>query len=372
MNGVYNMKKKNLFRKASSVITACLIGVIILGGCGQVEEEAKGPVIEKEREPITYDLAVVAKGDIQNLLKVRATYTQVKDQTVSFSISGKQISEVYVEEGDQVEKGQLLAKLSGADKTAEIETLEYRIARNKLLLEYATINENNEISALWLNAIYRTHASQSAMQSTVGNLQQNYRYQREDLADAIASDELKLAQLKDEISQSYVYAEFDGTVTWVKGGLEGSTSVRGEKIMTVIDGSECVFITELSECGGYFEEGVGVPISITSGTGKGDYEVYPREMDKWEEKKQVFQLSDDVDVIMEVGTTGTMTVVTEERRDVLYLPSKVVHTADGETFVYVVSEDGMREVRWIEIGLKTSDSVEIISGLELGEKVVIR
>ena len=365
------MKKKNLFRKASSALAACLVGAIILGGCGQVEEEAKGPVIEKEREPISYDLAVVAKGDIQNLLKVRATYTQVKDQTVSFSLSGKQISEVYVEEGDQVEKGQLLAKLSGADKTAEMETLEYRIARNKLLLEYAAINEGNEISALWLNAIYRTHAPQSAMESTVGNLQQNYRYQCEDLKDTIASDELKLAQLKNEISQSHVYAEFDGTVTWVKDGLKGSTSVRGEKIMTVIDGSECVFITELSDYEGLFEEGVGVPMSITFGTGKGDYFVYPREMDKWGET-QIFQFSDDVDVIMEVGTTGTMTVVAEERQDVLYLPSKVVHTADNNKFVYVVSEDGMREVRWIEIGLVTSDSVEILSGLELGEKVVIR
>lgn len=365
------MMKKNLFRKAGSVMAACLLGVTILGGCGQTQEETKGPVIEKETEPISYDLAVVAKGTIQNTLKVKCTYTQVKDQTVSFSISGKQISEVYVEEGDQVEKGQLLAKLSGADKTAQLENLEYRIARNKLLLEYAAVNEQNEISALWLNAIYRTHASQSAMESTVSNLQQNYRYQCEDLQDAISVDELQLAQLKEEVAQSYVYAEFDGTVTWVKGGLEGSTSVRGEKIMTVIDGSECVFVTELSDYDGYFTEGEGVPMSITFGTGKGDYTLYPHQMSKWGET-QIFQLSDDVDVIMEVGTTGTMTIVTEEKEDVLYLPSKVVHTADGKAFVYVVSEDGMRQVKWIETGMKTSDSVEIVSGLELGEKVVIR
>ena len=365
------MKKINLFRKASGVIAACLIGVTVLGGCGRIEEEAKGPVIEKETEPISYELAVVAKGTIQNLLKVKCTYTQVKDQTVSFSISGKQISEVYVEEGDQVEKGQVLAKLSGADKTAQLEALEYRIARNKLLLEYAAINEMNEISAIWLNAMYRTHAPSSVTTSTVSNLQQNYRYQTEDLKDAIAVDELQLAQLKDEVAQSYVYAEFDGTVTWVKGGLEGSTSVRDEKIMTVIDGSECVFVTELSECDGYFAEGEGVPMSITFGTGKGDYTVYPHQMNKWEET-QTFQLSDDVDVIMEVGTTGTMTVVTEEKEDVLYLPVKVVHTADGKAFVYVVSEDGMRQVKWIETGMKTSDYIEIVSGLELGEKVVIR
>lgn len=352
-------------------MAACLLGVTILGGCGQVQEDTKGPVIEKETEPITYELAVVAKGTIQNLLKVRCTYTQVKDQTVSFSLSGKQISEVYVDEGDQVEKGQILAKLSGADKTAQLEALEYRIARNKLLLEYATINEVNEISSIWLNAIYRTHAPESATISTVTNLQQNYRYQVEDLKDAISIDELQLAQLKEEVKQSYVYAEFDGTVTWIKGGLEGSTSVRGEKIMTVIDGSECVFVTELKEYDGYFEEGEGVPMSITFGTGKGEYTVYPHQMSKWAET-QTFQLSEDVDVIMEVGTTGTMTVVTDEREDVLYLPAKVVHTADGKTFVYVVSEDGMRQVKWIEIGMKTNDYVEIVSGLELGEKVVIR
>lgn len=365
------MKKMNISRKISSVVAACFLAVSILGGCGQVEEQTEGPVIEKETEPISYELAVVAKGNIQKTLKVKCTYTQVKDQTVSFSLSGKKISDVYVEEGDQVEKGQLLAQLSGANKKAEMEDLEYRIARNKLLLEHATINEEFDISTLWLKAIYQGNATQSVMEPLVERIQQNYRYQKEDLQDAISIDELQLKQLKEEVAESYVYAEFDGTVTWVREGLEGSTSVRGEKIMTVIDGTECVFITELDDYEGIFAEGVGVPMSVTFGTGKGDYVVYPHQMEKWGET-QIFQLPEDVDVIMEVGTTGTITVVTDKRDDVLYLPSKVIHRADGKAFVYVVSEDGMRQVKWIETGMETTSETEIVSGLELGEKVVIR
>ncbi|MBQ7359098.1 MAG: biotin/lipoyl-binding protein [Lachnospiraceae bacterium] len=365
------MKKMNICRRVSSVVAACFLGVSILGGCGQVEENVDGPVIEKQTDPITYELAVVAQGTIQKTLKVKCTYTQVKDQTVSFSLSGKQISDVYVEEGDQVEKGQLLAQLSGANKTAQLEALEYQIARNKLLLEHATVNETYDISTLWLKAIYQGNASLSVMEPLVKNIQQNYRYQKEDLQDAIAIDELQLQQLKEEISESYVYADFDGTVTWVKEGLEGTTSVRGEKIMTVIDPTECVFVTELEEYEGLFAEGEAVPMSITFGTGKGDYSLYPHQMDKWGET-QTFQLPEDIDVIMEVGVTGTMLLVTEEREDVLYLPSKVIHRADDKAFVYVVSEDGMRQVKWIETGMEGDAETEIVSGLELGEKVVIR
>lgn len=365
------MKKKSIRRKVSGVVAACFFGVSILGGCGQVEENVEGPVIEKETEPISYELAVVSQGTIQKTLKVKCTYMQVKDQTVSFSLSGKQISEVYVEEGDQVEKGQLLAQLSGGNKTAQVEALEYQIARNKLLLEHATVNETYDISTLWLKAIYQGNASLSVMEPLVQNIQQNYRYQIEDLQDAIAIDELQLAQLKEEISESYVYAEFDGTVTWVKEGLKGTTSVRGEKIMTVIDTTECVFVTELEEYEGLFDFGEGVPMSISYGTGKGDYILYPYQMNQWGET-QSFQLPEDVDIIMEVGTTGTMTLVGEERVDVLYLPSKVIHRADGKAFVYVVSEDGMRQVKWIETGMEGDSETEIVSGLELGEKVVIR
>ena len=365
------MKKMNIYRKASGILTACLLGASIFGGCGQLEEVTQGPAIQKQTDPITYDLAVVAQGTIQKTLKVKCTYTQVKDQTVSFSISGKQIAEVYVEEGDQVEKGQVLAKLSGADKTAQMEALEYQIARNTLLLEHATVNETFDISTLWLKAIYQGGASQSYMESTVKGIQQNYRYQREDLEDAISIDQLQLQQLKEEIEQSYVYAEFDGTVTWVKEGLEKSTSVRGEKIMTVIDGSECVFVTELEEYEGLFEDGEGLPMSITFGSGKGDYTIYPHEMEKWGET-QTFQLPEEVDVIMEVGTTGTLTLIVQEKEDVLYLPKKVVHTADGKAFVYVVSEDGMRQVKWIETGMEGDAEIEIVNGLALGEKVVVR
>lgn len=365
------MNKMNIGKKVSGVIATCLLSVSILGGCGQVEEVVEGPAIEKQTDPISYELAVVTKGTIQKTLKLKCTYTQVKDQTVSFSISGKQISEVYVEEGDQVEKGQILAKLSGADKTAQMEALEYQIARNKLLLDYATVNEANDISALWLNAIYYGNTAPSVMEPLVERIQQNYRYQREDLQDAISIDELQLSQLKEEIKQSYAYAEFDGTVTWVKEGLEGSTSVRDEKIMTVIDGSECVFVTELKEYEGLFEENQGIPMTITFGTGKGDYMLYPHQMDKWDEN-QIFQLPEDVDVIMEVGTTGTMNLIVQEKSDVLYLPSKVVHRADDKAFVYVVSEDGMRQVKWIETGMEGDSEIEIVSGLALGEKVVVR
>ena len=75
---------------------------------------------------------------------------------------------------------------------------------------------------------------------------------------------------------------------------------------------------------------------------------------------------------IEVGTTGTLYFTMEQREQVLSVPLKAVHEADGAYFVYVLGADNMREVKWIEVGLMGNDLVEVTSGLAEGEKVILQ
>ena len=45
---------------------------------------------------------------------------------------------------------------------------------------------------------------------------------------------------------------------------------------------------------------------------------------------------------------------------------------DEVYYVYVVDETGMRQVKWVEVGLIGNTTVEILNGLEEGEKVIRR
>ena len=76
--------------------------------------------------------------------------------------------------------------------------------------------------------------------------------------------------------------------------------------------------------------------------------------------------------VIEVDAMGTLMVVTDKKEQVLTLPSESVHKAGEEYFVYVMGEGGVREVKWIEIGLLGDKTIEVLSGLEEGDRVIQR
>ena len=56
----------------------------------------------------------------------------------------------------------------------------------------------------------------------------------------------------------------------------------------------------------------------------------------------------------------------------LSLPRQMIFTAGEKHFVYVLGEDGLPQVRWVEIGLSGDSLTEIVSGLSEGEDVIVR
>ena len=141
--------------------------------------------------------------------------------------------------GDAVVKGQLLAELVNDQAESRIDELEYQIARNSLLLEHLEENENNELSARWLQFLYRsrgTKEEEEALKESIRQLQTNDEYMREDYQDAIDLDRMELEGLKKSDAESRVYSKMNGTVSWMKENLEGSTCTRDEIIMSFCSG----------------------------------------------------------------------------------------------------------------------------------------
>ena len=77
-------------------------------------------------------------------------------------------------------------------------------------------------------------------------------------------------------------------------------------------------------------------------------------------------------VNIEVGKEGTISIETGRAENVITVPVSSLYTADGKDYVYVLTDDNMREVRWVEVGLQGNDTIEIKSGLNEGERVVRR
>ena len=339
---------------------------MLLSGCAETEEAGKDViVVEREEATAVYEYDIVSSSDVVKTDKLRCTYRQMKQQDVSFVLDGKRVEKVYIKKGETVKKGELLAELSGGNLKRQIKQLEYTIARNELQLKYVKANEENDLAEKDAQEL-----PEDVKEVDKETIQQNYRYRKEDLTDALELDRKQLAKLKAEEANSRVYAQMDGKVYFVKEGLEGSTSSKEEVVISIMDTEECLFEAKNPELAKFFTEGEKVELTTVYGN-TNDAIVGERwHMEEWGDTQLFLVLSTPEGTDLEVGREATIELETGRRENVIAVPLSSLYNADGKTYVYVLTDDNMREVRWVETGLFGDDSVEIISGLEEGERVV--
>ena len=73
------------------------------------------------------------------------------------------------------------------------------------------------------------------------------------------------------------------------------------------------------------------------------------------------------------GSACTLECVTYFREDAITLPSSVIHTEENDPeshYIYIFNKNGKNLKKTIEVGRKSGDSVEILSGVRMGMKVL--
>ncbi|MGD8398671.1 MAG: efflux RND transporter periplasmic adaptor subunit, partial [Anaerolineae bacterium] len=73
---------------------------------------------------------------------------------------------------------------------------------------------------------------------------------------------------------------------------------------------------------------------------------------------------------MTLGELATVSIVLQEKENVLWLPPAAIRTYQGRDFVVVQLADGSQKRVDILLGISTDDKVEIEAGLEAGQTVV--
>jgi multidrug efflux pump subunit AcrA (membrane-fusion protein) len=71
------------------------------------------------------------------------------------------------------------------------------------------------------------------------------------------------------------------------------------------------------------------------------------------------------------GMTGNVDVIIAQKQNVLRLPVTAINPRNGRATVQVLRPDGTQETRHVTTGLKGDDDIEITSGLDDGDKVVV-
>ena len=352
------------------------IAACMLCGCNMnAPDDDKIVLIESDVAPVEYSMGVTTVRNVVAQKNVTCVYRQVSDWNGSFEVGGKRVGKVYVEKGDTVVEGQLLAELDISDTEQKIKEIEYNIERNKIRLEYLEQTRDSRIQQerfKYDNYPGWEEWENKSFAEVEAEVKLEYQYEIEDCQDEIAADEAKLPELLEARDTCKLYAGMAGTVSYIRNGLQGSYCWQGQTVITVTDDSKKVFEVTDPEYARYFMTDTETDMTITVGEGKGDYSLVPFEMESWGESLKFTIKSGGEDVMVAVGDTGTMKVVIGKKTDVLAVPAEAVHRAGTGEFVYVVGDSGLREFKWIETGLHGKDYVEVFSGLAEGEKVVLK
>lgn len=358
-----------LCRQFKKITMVCMAAMVVFTGCGKKggSEEEK-VILEQEQPQAEYTFATVGVDNIVQSKSVRCVYEQLNDESLSFQMGGKIVNRVYVKEGDHVEAGQLLAVLNSDSIDANIADMEYRIARNELLIkqeeEKCEMNIKKAAQGQWWSA--------QAFLDACEGYRTSCRYRVEDLSDDLEIQRLRLNELKNEKSKGSIYAGISGEVTKVKDYLEGSTAVKDETVIKIIDNSRCVFATDRTDDIAYFEKDGEYTMNIVVGKYAGEYKVVPFDFENWGKKMFFTFAKGNEETGIDVGTVGEVTIILDHREGVLVVPSQAIHYANEKAFVYVVGTNGIREVNWIETGIEGKDYIEVVSGLNEGDKVIVK
>lgn len=364
-------------KRKISFIMVMLLAICCMTGCGDAKTDSDNLImLEPDYEEATYNLAMAGKMDISKSIIVRCEYQAVNKQDVKFDVAGRRIEKVYVEEGDTVKKGQLLVALTSESTETRIKDINYELKKNKLLWNQVLNDKQDQIDRAQLEFSYSDmwEKDKVVLRKKLANIEENYKYTLRNYENQEKLLNMELAQLNKELDGGKLYAEVDGTISFIKSRLEGSTTEIGERIMTITDTSECIFVADKNSYASYFSKDVPVELEIAIGSSAGMYEVVFDNEDTYKEgDNMLFALADErSDVSIDVGTRGTITLVLDTRSQVLSVSQGAVREVDGKHYVYILDENDDKQVKWVEIGLEADGYTEITDGLSEGDRVILR
>lgn len=343
------------------LITAVSAAMILssFSGCyflPEEEELLEAPVV-KENE-VSYTTTKATKRDIVKQVLTPGSIASGTEYNARFENVGGNIKGVYVSAGDTVEEGQLLAEFETYELDKTIERTEKELYREQL--EYDIAVEKHESENV------------KAKELLDVELMQN-----------------DLDKLYEEKEAAKLYAEVAGTVSYVLTCSPGDWVNPGVTVVRVIDVTDLyIKIDPSNEVQEFL---IGRPITIRY---EGEYFdgtiVKNKSGKEWDEstlgpktdsngEEIVGEQSEDIivkfnDLIPEssaVGNIADTLLVLDSRENVIVISANLVKTVNGVPTVYVF-KDNQRIAVTVSEGLQSGSLVEITSGLEEGDEVIIR
>jgi len=336
---------------------AALLAFGLLKG-GDIWGQKKG----EELPPVhvqTVSVEEVAKVKKENTLSLTGTLEAFSDATVSAKVPGR-VSGVLVENGAAVAAGQPLVSLESTE-------FENQLAINRATLQKAEAN----LSSVRTNHVRfkELYAGGAVSKKEFEDLETALKVAEAD----VASAEAAVANAGDSLSNTTIASPLNGVVA-DRNVTPGQVVSPGVPLMTVKDLSSVYVLVNIEQKDlAVIKPGLRANVTVdTYGDRKftGVVEIINPVA---EESARVFKTKIRVDNpgrLLKPGMFAKVEIKTGEAEEVLAVPMNALVDKQGMYFVFVAEGDTARR-RQVEIGRVIDQRVEIKSGLDPGQRVVV-
>ncbi len=371
---------------------------------------------EKDQKAGVATAKVVRRDLASTVLATGAVKPQVGAEVrVGARISGK-VERLYANIGGVVKQGQILAELEKADLEAQVSlrTAECRMAEAKLAaiktlrpkeIEMAQADVAQWRATVLLNRTELSNAEPllkrgATSQQEVDVLREQLAVSEARLASVGSALELARAGYEEDAKQAAIEVERTkailadakiqlsyATITAPLDGVIGSVSTQeGETVAAGLSAPTFVTIMDLSRLQvdtfvdevdiGKVMPGQKAVFTVDSFPGREFagkvIAIYPKAvlLENVVTYDVVVQISDKYDGLLRPEMTASVMLFLDTRQNVLSVPVKALKRERGKSVVYVLI-NGQPQTKEVKAGWKDSQWVEILSGLEEGQTVLL-
>lgn len=276
------------------------------------------------------------------------------------------VKDLYVKNGDAVNKGDLLATLEDSELSARYRLELANLENAQTVLKYARI----EMDRMQLLA-EKDFASAQAYD----NLKKEY-----DLAVArVRSQQAQMDYSAAQLGFTRIYAPISGVIGSIstQKGETVSASFVSPTFVTIIDLSRIEIWTYVDETDiGRVSAGQKATFIVDTYAGtvfEGNVTtIYPKAeiRDNVVNYVVILDIADAQGVQLRPEMTTYVTIMTQTVENALSVPDNVIRRVDGETVLYVI-QDNRPELRKIKTGIKGNHMTEVKEGLKENEAVIV-
>ena len=313
----------------------------------------------------------VLRGDMVLKREIPCTYTAAVSENYAFpaELEGTKIAAVYVQEGQTVTKGTLLAELDNASINGQISTQQAKIDDQKikirhmeedraldlklqdaLIAQYRSQHQlvQAEIDALvaWeadpTAGLRPTDATLDKLQKQAQNLQQNMDKQIANRQSVVENYQTRLLNAEDALAILVQrLEEMDGVVTHADTIMK-QPKVKLRTTVTITDMSTVSFRVSDPADVAFLTVGAEVQMKIGSKTYAASVtEKIPAGEDTTDEIALLQVVAEDAPEVR-IGYVSTVTVVEASKTGVLYVDASTVKSGADGKYVFVIGEDGLK------------------------------